>query len=55
MAKTDLEEIFNMLQVGDEVEIRGERDEQIAQIFGGVVADKNTVAQAHTGSMGGVQ
>lgn len=34
MAKRDLEELFSMVKVGDTVEIRGERDEQVAQIFG---------------------
>ncbi len=31
----DMERLFTMLQVGDGVEIRGERDDEIAQIFGG--------------------
>jgi lipoprotein-anchoring transpeptidase ErfK/SrfK len=30
----DMERLFTMLRVGDVVEIRGERDEQIAQVFG---------------------
>jgi len=30
----DVERLFNMLRVGDTVEIRGERDDEIAQIFG---------------------
>ena len=34
MAKADLEELFTLLSVGDEVEIRGERDEQTAEWFG---------------------
>jgi lipoprotein-anchoring transpeptidase ErfK/SrfK len=34
MAKKDLEELFPLVKVGDAVEIRGERDEQIAQVFG---------------------
>jgi L,D-transpeptidase catalytic domain len=34
MAERDLEEIFSLVKVGDEVEIRGERDEQTAAIFG---------------------
>jgi len=34
MAKRDLEELFAMVKVGDEVEIRGERDAQTAAIFG---------------------
>jgi lipoprotein-anchoring transpeptidase ErfK/SrfK len=51
MAKTDLEEIFTIVEIGDEVEIRAERDEQIAKIF----AAETVIAQAHTGSMGGQQ
>ena len=31
----DMENLFGMLHVGDVVKIRGERDEQIAEIFGG--------------------
>jgi lipoprotein-anchoring transpeptidase ErfK/SrfK len=31
----DAEKLFAMLRVGDVVQIRGERDEQIAQVFGG--------------------
>jgi hypothetical protein len=34
MAKRDLEELFSMVKVGDDVEIRGERDPQTAAIFG---------------------
>jgi lipoprotein-anchoring transpeptidase ErfK/SrfK len=34
MAKRDLEELFTMVKVGDEVQIRGERDAQTAAIFG---------------------
>ena len=34
MAKKDLEEFFEMVRPGDVVEIRGERDEQTAAIFG---------------------
>lgn len=34
MAKKDLEELFPLVKVGDTVQIRGERDEQIAQVFG---------------------
>ncbi len=34
MAKKDLEQLFPLVKVGDRVEIRGERDEQIAQVFG---------------------
>ena len=41
----DVEQLFTMLQVGDSVEIRGERDEQVAQVFGSA-ADDSTVAAA---------
>lgn len=38
----DMEKLFTLLQVGDAVEIRGERDEKIAEIFDG----DSTVANA---------
>jgi lipoprotein-anchoring transpeptidase ErfK/SrfK len=41
----DVERLFTMLQVGDSVEIHGERDQQVAQVFGGAV-DDTTVAAA---------
>lgn len=31
----DMERLFTMVRVGDEVQIRGERDEQVARVFGG--------------------
>lgn len=34
MGKRDLEELFTLLQVGDTVQIRAERDQQIAEVFG---------------------
>jgi lipoprotein-anchoring transpeptidase ErfK/SrfK len=45
----DVERLFTMLQVGDVVQIRGERDDEIAQIFDGEeetasVADPDQVA-----------
>jgi len=40
----DIERLFSMLQVGDGVEIRGERDEEIAQIFGSDKDDETVVA-----------
>ncbi len=43
MAKKDLEELFEIVRPGDVVEIRAERDEEIAQIFGGT-ADRVIVA-----------
>jgi lipoprotein-anchoring transpeptidase ErfK/SrfK len=33
----DVEKLYAMLRVGDLVEIRGERDEEIAEVFGGKV------------------
>ena len=41
----DMEKLYTMLRVGDTVQIRGERDEQIAQVFGSG-ADDTTVAAA---------
>jgi hypothetical protein len=40
-----MEKLFGMLRVGDVVQIRGERDEQIAEIFGGEV-DRESEAVA---------
>jgi lipoprotein-anchoring transpeptidase ErfK/SrfK len=48
----DVEKLFAMLQVGDVVEIRGERDEETADIFGGDV-DNTTVASADAGPVDG--
>ncbi len=45
MSKRDLEELFELLNVGDAVEIRAERDEQIAAVFG-TPTDSQTIAQA---------
>jgi len=47
----DMEQLFTILQVGDVVQIRGERDEQVARVFGGqpdpvVVASAQTDAQS---------
>lgn len=49
MAKADLEELFEILRPGDTVSIRGERDEQIAPIFGGEAAV--TIASAQRASV----
>jgi lipoprotein-anchoring transpeptidase ErfK/SrfK len=35
MARKDLEEIYEMVSVGDTVELVGERNEEMAQLFGG--------------------
>ncbi|MGB8060671.1 MAG: L,D-transpeptidase [Candidatus Sulfotelmatobacter sp.] len=49
----DMERLFTLLRIGDVVEIHGERDEQVAQVFGGVanptmVADAQAAAQSAT-------
>ena len=46
----DMERLFSMLRIGDVVQIRGERDEQVAEIFGTdagetVVAETQVAAQ----------
>ena len=47
MRNRDIEQFFRMVRVGDTVEIRRERDEEIAQIFGGVAdASGAVIAQA---------
>ena len=48
----DVERLFTMLQVGDSVEIHGERDEQVAQVFGSGV-DDSTVAAAEVPAQNG--
>jgi lipoprotein-anchoring transpeptidase ErfK/SrfK len=45
----DMERLFTMLQVGDVVQIHGERDEQVAHIFGSQ-ADDTIVADAQSES-----
>ena len=51
MGQRDLEELFARVKVGDAVEIREERDEQVAEIFGG---EAETVAEVHSGSADGI-
>ncbi len=51
MGKHDLEELFAIVDVGDTVQIRAERDEQIAAVFGtgtGTGAETETIAQVET-------
>ena len=49
----DVEKLFGMLQVGDIVQIRGERDAQIAAIFGGDEDEgAETVAEVSTEAAG---
>jgi lipoprotein-anchoring transpeptidase ErfK/SrfK len=50
----DMERLFTMLQVGDSVEIRGERDEQVAGVFGSAT-DDTTVAAAEVPAQNGGQ
>jgi lipoprotein-anchoring transpeptidase ErfK/SrfK len=56
MGKQDIEELFATLDAGDTVEIRAERDEQSAAVFGtnsGVRAQTETIALLETGSNSG--
>jgi lipoprotein-anchoring transpeptidase ErfK/SrfK len=50
----DIEKLFTMVHVGDVVQIRGERDEQVAQVFGRG-ADDTTVAAADVAEQDGAQ
>lgn len=50
----DMEQLFTMLRVGDTVVIRGERDEQVARVFGGSTNDA-TVADAQVAPLAGGQ
>jgi hypothetical protein len=62
MGKRDLEELFAIVDVGDTVQIRAERDEQIAAVFGsgsgvgtetGAGTESQTIAQVETESSSG--
>jgi hypothetical protein len=44
MRNRDVEELFEMVSVGDVVELRGERDAELAQIFGTESAAAATVS-----------
>ena len=48
MAKKDLEELFELVQVGDAVVIRSQRDEEVASIFGGNQQPTEVVASVAT-------
>lgn len=54
MRRSDLEQLFTMVRPGDVVQIRGERDQQVAQIFGGAatvtLADAAPAASTPTGN-----
>ena len=45
----DVEKLYAMLRVGDIVQIRAERDEEVAAVFGGV-SDVATTARYSRGS-----
>jgi lipoprotein-anchoring transpeptidase ErfK/SrfK len=47
MSKRDLEELFELVNVGDRVEIRAERDDQFAAVFG-ASTEAEELAQVHT-------
>jgi lipoprotein-anchoring transpeptidase ErfK/SrfK len=51
----DIERLFTMVQVGDVVQIRGERDEHVSQIFGGGADDTTVAAADSAGPDGGQQ
>jgi lipoprotein-anchoring transpeptidase ErfK/SrfK len=54
VGKHDVEELFALVNVGDQVTIRAERDEQIAAVFGTVAgAETETIAQVETESSSG--
>ncbi len=48
MAKKDLEQLFQLVRVGDAVEIRGERDAVVAQVFGEPAQPTMVAAAAET-------
>jgi lipoprotein-anchoring transpeptidase ErfK/SrfK len=51
----DMEKLFGMLHVGDVVQIRGERDEQTAEIFGGEVERESEAVAEVTVEAAGVK
>ncbi len=51
MRNHDIVQFFAMVSVGDTVEIHGQRDEEVAELFGGEV-DETAVALAHNTSPG---
>jgi lipoprotein-anchoring transpeptidase ErfK/SrfK len=52
MRNRDIVQFFAMVSVGDTVEIHGERDKQIAEIFGGESTSESVVAQAQANGTG---
>lgn len=54
MSKQDLEELFELVNVGDAVEIRAERDDQVAAVFG-TRSGTETIAQVLSEASAGGQ
>jgi lipoprotein-anchoring transpeptidase ErfK/SrfK len=54
MSKQDVEELFELLNVGDAVDIHAERNEQMAAVFGTAV-ETETIAQAQSDTPAGGQ
>ncbi len=52
MCNRDIVQFFAMVNVGDTVEIHGQRDEQIAEIFGGEATEQTAVARAQISGPG---
>jgi len=52
MRRQDVEELFSLVEVGDAVEIRDERDEELAAIFG-EKAEAQTLAEVRTDDASG--
>ena len=50
MGKKDVEELFKLVRVGDVVTIRGERDELVAQVFGGATGEVQVASATATAS-----
>jgi len=46
MARADIEELFDLVKVGDVVEIRAERDEETARLFGTTATNNSLLADA---------
>ena len=53
MSRRDLEELFRLVRVGDDVQIVGERDEDTAQIFGGEPATTVATTAVETANVSG--
>jgi hypothetical protein len=49
----DMEKLFTLVRTGDTVKIRGERDEEVAQIFGGTPDDTLVAATSTPAAAGG--